>query len=169
MCLRVLENHSGGGILSENLRPQHFRKWTRSSEDASEIQCLLFFLKSVLLPGRPQHGAVVRGQATSVFEKKKKVKRVKTVRKENNTWNCQRQGGNLSEWGVGSRDRQEPSKQSRPCGGSTPLSQECAVKSFPDSEPSDCLFKLPHPTADSVATTEIEITAFNPSFYPSYL
>ena len=78
-------------------------------------------------------------------------------------------GRDLREWGTGSRDGQGPSKQSRPGGASTPLSQECAVKSFPDSAPSDCLFKLPHPTADSVVTTEIEITAFNPSFYPSYL
>lgn len=121
------------------------------------------------MPGRPQHGAVVRGQATSVLKKKKKVERVKTVRKENNTWNCQRQGGNLREWGMESRDRQGPREQSRPRSASTPPSQECAVKSFPGSAPSDCLFKLPHPTADSVATTEIEITAFNPSFYPSYL
>ena len=29
-----------------------------------------FFKVCSLLPGRPQHGAVVRGQATSVFEKK---------------------------------------------------------------------------------------------------
>ena len=53
------------------------------------------------------------------FLKRKKVERVKTVRKENNTWNCQRQGGNLREWGMESRDRQGPRKQSRPCSAST--------------------------------------------------
>lgn len=130
----VLENHSGGGILSGKSTATAYSKMNKAKWGRL-LRCSVFFFSfkaPFCCPGGPAAWSSGQRPSNSVSFLKR-VKRVK-LRKENNTWNCQRQEVKSKGMGKWEQRRQGPASNPGPAESRLHrLSQECAAKPFPDS------------------------------------